>query len=421
MASVNKPKKFPTWSPTTKLVIGLTIVGVVGALLVRFRSIVGPLILSFILAYVLHPIAFWISDRTKISWRNSVNLVYLLLIILLAGLLTASGVVMFQQVQSLFGIVQEFVTDLPQLADEITAQLPNLVYEIGPYTLDLSKIEIDLVAVSEQIISIVQPLLGQAGNLIASFATSAVVFLGWGVFVVLISYFVMSDAGRVPDFINMIDIEFPKIYDYDIRRMARELGSIWHAFLRGQLIIMILVVISGWLMLTILGVDQAIALALLAGGSKFIPYVGPFIAGIVTAVVAYFQGVNYLGMDQFWFATVAVVGTLILDQIFDNLVYPRVIGSTLGVPPAGVLVAAIIAANLLGLIGLLIAAPVLATIMLVGRYTVRKMFDLDPWPDPEVTEVDISFPGRGILRRIWRRLRNLIQPKKGDSDDRETP
>jgi hypothetical protein len=44
-----------------------------------------------------------------------------------------------------------------------------------------------------------------------------------------------------------------------------------------------------------------------------------------------------------------------------------------------VLVAALIAANLIGVVGVLLAAPVLASLNLIGRYTLRKMFDLDPW------------------------------------------
>jgi hypothetical protein len=52
----------------------------------------------------------------------------------------------------------------------------------------------------------------------------------------------------------------------------------------------------------------------------------------------------------------------------------------LRVHPAAVLVTALIAANLIGILGVVIAAPFLATITLLGRYTMRKMLDLDPWP-----------------------------------------
>jgi len=62
----------------------------------------------------------------------------------------------------------------------------------------------------------------------------------------------------------------------------------------------------------------------------------------------------------------------------------------LKVHPAAVLITALISANLLGIIGVVIAAPFLATFTLLGRYTMRKMFDLNPWPEKEEAPVPPS-------------------------------
>ena len=80
---------------------------------------------------------------------------------------------------------------------------------------------------------------------------------------------------------------------------------------------------------------------------------------------------------------IVVIITLAVDQVIDTFITPRIMARTLKVHPAAVLVAALIAANLLGLLGVVIAAPFLATILLLGRYVMRKMFDLDPWPPVE--------------------------------------
>jgi predicted PurR-regulated permease PerM len=87
-----------------------------------------------------------------------------------------------------------------------------------------------------------------------------------------------------------------------------------------------------------------------------------------------------------------VITTTVIDWIIDNLVVPRIMARSLRVHPAAVLVTALIAANLLGIIGVVIAAPFLASIMLLGRYTMRKMLDLDPWPPGETASAQpISF------------------------------
>jgi len=91
---------------------------------------------------------------------------------------------------------------------------------------------------------------------------------------------------------------------------------------------------------------------------------------------------------------------ILVDQIFDQLISPRIFGDTLGVHPAAILVAAIIAANLIGLVGLVLASPVLATLNLVGRYILRKMLDLDPWPE-QAPAVAYS---RLTWARLWRRV-----------------
>jgi predicted PurR-regulated permease PerM len=117
----------------------------------------------------------------------------------------------------------------------------------------------------------------------------------------------------------------------------------------------------------------------------------------VTFLVALFQGENYFGLVPYQYAILVVVSAFVLDQIFDNLVSPRLLGQALGVHPAGVLIAAIIAANLIGIIGLVLAAPVLATLGLLGRYIARKMLDLDPWPEPEAR------PPTGFQEIPWSR------------------
>jgi hypothetical protein len=97
--------------------------------------------------------------------------------------------------------------------------------------------------------------------------------------------------------------------------------------------------------------------------------------------VTLFQGGNYFNLQPIFYTALTIGLSILLDQIYDNLISPRIMGKSLGVHPAAVLVVAIIAANLIGIIGLVLAAPVLATVSLIGRYTVNKMFDRDPWVD----------------------------------------
>src|SRR5512141_649813 len=82
----------PRWTSTTKLLVGLVIVGIVAFLLYRFTSLITPLLMVFILAYLLHPVATLIAHSFRISWKAAVNILYFIILIFLLGTLTLGSV-----------------------------------------------------------------------------------------------------------------------------------------------------------------------------------------------------------------------------------------------------------------------------------------------------------------------------------------
>lgn len=387
----------PAWGTNTKLVVALTIVVVVGALLVKFQFIITPLLIALLLAYLFHPIANFLQRKLHLSWNASIAVIYLVIIILLIGLLTLGGVGLVQQVQSLVIIIQDAITTLPQLIASVSGK----VYQFGPFKLDFSAL--DLKALSSQVLGMVQPLLSRTGALVSTMAGSAANFLGWTLFVILVSYFVLAESGGLRDRIIIVDIPG---YTLDLKRLSRELGRTWNAFLRGQIIIFFLAIIVYSIVLSVLGVHYAISLAFLAGLARFVPYVGPAINWIILVLVSYFQVFKLFGLSPFYYTLLILIIALVIDQIFDNIISPRILSDALKVHPAAVLVAAIVAANLFGLLGVVIAAPILATATLLWKYTMRKMLDLNPWPDEEQLQPPPP-PGSRFLipiRRIFRTL-----------------
>jgi predicted PurR-regulated permease PerM len=365
------PLESPKWGPTAKLIVGLSLTAILLVLVFYFRSLIGPLVLAFILAYLLHPVIDGITRFTGITWRGAVNVTYILLLILLGTSFTLAGLAAAQQISNLYDVIVRFVNDLPSLADEIS----NQIILIGPFELDMT--QLDLGPLAERLLATLQPLLARLGGLLSTFATSAAATLGWGLFVLIISYFLLAEAKRVPREISGIEIPG---YDEDIRRIGIELRRIWNAFLRGQFIIITMVFITYTVMMTLLGVRFALAIAILAALSRFVPYLGALTAWTVLGVVAFFQPSNYFGMETWQFVLFVLTAAIVTDQIFDNLVSPRVFGQALEIHPAAVLIAAITAASFIGLIGLILAAPTVATLKLLGRYTIRKMLDQEPWP-----------------------------------------
>lgn len=402
MENTNQPNS-PSWGGNTKLVVALTLIVLIGALIVNSQTVITPLLIALVVSYLFHPIADFFQRKLRFSWGASVGVIYLIILIVLIGSLTLGGVGLAQQIQNLIVNVQEAIQGLPELIQTASEQ----VFQIGPFTLDLRTL--DLNGISQQILSAVQPLLSRTGTILGSVAGSAANFLGWTLFVLLVSYFVLAESGGLKD--RMVKIDIPG-YTEDISRLTRELGRIWNAFLRGQIILFFLTIIVYSIALGILGVNYAVPLAFLAGIARFVPYVGPAINWGILVIVAYFQVFKLFDMEPWSYTLLVLIVAIVIDQIFDNILSPRILSDALKVHPAAVLVAAIIAANLFGFLGVVVAAPLLATTLLLWNYTMRKLLDLDPFPDEEIHQPPPPFGSRLMvaLRRFFRSLN--LKPKK---------
>jgi predicted PurR-regulated permease PerM len=401
----SKPvEKSPGWGRNIKLIVGFTLVAIVAGFLYRFNSILPPLLLTFILTYLLRPLATRLSKGTRLSWRWSVNIIFIGLIIFLITALTLTGVAVVQQFQSLINVVQRFISDLPELVLEITSK----IYMIGPFQIDLSHYlsTSNLESFAQEILGIIQPMLGQAGNLVGTLASRTMTTLGWGFFIILVTYFILADMGQVPD--RIVQFELPG-YDSDIRRIAYELSRIWNAFLRGQIIMFTLSVVVYSILFGILGVRFVLALALVSGLARFVPYVGQFVNWIVLVLVVAFQSDNYFGLSTFQYVILVVAFVFVIDQVFDNIISPRILGQSIGVHPAAVLIAAIIGFSLLGIVGVILAAPGLASLTMLGGYISRKMLDLDPWPEKEEIDEEFKYPWVKWIDRIRSFVKIIIE------------
>jgi predicted PurR-regulated permease PerM len=107
-------------------------------------------------------------------------------------------------------------------------------------------------------------------------------------------------------------------------------------------------------------------------------------------------------------AIVVVITVIVLDQAIDYVLLPRIMGSSLNLHPVIIIVGAIVGASLAGVIGLLLSAPAMATLILLSRYAYRKLVDLSPW-DPPIDATPRPRPLRWPwLRFVRRRAREPV-------------
>lgn len=371
----------PKWGSTTKLVVALSLVAVGIFLLARFLDIVSPILLAFILAYLFYPIADAVRKYLRIPWRFSVTVVYLIVLLLLLGSLASGGLAIFTQVQHLIDVLQKNIATLPDFLNNLTAH----AYKIGPFELDFRRLDVS--AINQQIIGSIQPILTTASKNVLNIASSAATMVGWMFFILLLSYFMLAESNGL----RLFYVSIPGYTD-DFNRLGGELNRIWNAFLRNQLTIVLLTIAVYNILLAALGVNYFFGLSLLAGMARFIPYVGPLIAWTSYGLVAFFQGSTIFGLSPLWYVALVVGAAWFMDTIMDNVVVPRLMANALRVHPAAVMVSALVAFNLLGVVGMILAAPVLASFKLFLEYLFAKLFDQDPWANIDVRPAQPPVP-----------------------------
>ncbi len=403
-----KGKASPQWPSSTKLVVAASFVVVIAGLLVFFRDIWGPLLLAFVMVYLLYPVADGIHKKMHLPWRLSVGVLYLVLLVLLIGLLVWGGFTLVDQSINLFDFLEEQMEYLP----DFLTDLGQTRYQIGPYILDFSELDVQIDQVVNEVLNSLTSLIASAGSLAGTIAGGAANLVANLVLVMLVSFFMLSESNGVAS--QVVKFNIPR-YQYDIERMGKELSRVWDAFLRGQLTLILITILIYTIILSILGLPYALGLALLAGLARFLPYVGPAILWVVLFTVSIFSVTPSFGLTPFWYAMLVVGVGWIFDTLIDQMITPKMMGSALHVHPAALLIGAYVGASLLGFIGIMLAAPVLATLMLVANYALRKSFDLDPWQEldkeREKRKLAAQQPEEGGVS-IWQRINDMLWKKK---------
>jgi phosphoglycolate phosphatase-like HAD superfamily hydrolase len=194
---------------------------------------------------------------------------------------------------------------------------------------------------------------------------------------------------------RLIYEQIPGDYQEDIRRLSEELGETWQAFLRGQIALAFVVGVITWIPLVIVGMPNAGGLALLSGVLEFLPNVGQGISGAIGVIVALFRGSTWLPVNSITFAIIVLVIYSIIAQIENVYLVPRLVGGRVKLHPAVAFVGTVAGALVFGVLGVLLATPVIASARLILLYVYRKLLDREPF-EPE-RSLDASVRIRGLI------------------------
>lgn len=418
---VAAPSGESRWDRSTKRTVLVIMLVALVFIIYISRPIIPMVLIAAILAYLLNPIVN-LAERIRIPRPISTLLVYFMVVALLALLPVVFLPALIDQLRALatfnvpgtarnlIGWANEAIQGLPPRVVVVGFELP--VGDVVRQTQQNSQ-QMQFVPSVNDILNTIQQFLSATTNVVSSTASIGINVVGTvfsTILAILVTFFVSlymtMDAPRISAYFHSL---FPTSYRSELAGLLRRIGLVWQAFLRGQLILSIVVGVTTWLSLSLVGMPGALIFGLLAGLLEVVPNLGPTLAAIPAVITALIQGSSVLepmGIDNVGFALITVGIYLLIQQLENNILVPRIIGDSINLHPIVVICAVAVGLSVGGILGALLAPPVVATFRVIGSYIHAKLLDYPP------------FMGRTLPANVPRTYRRKVTGRELNAQQR---
>jgi predicted PurR-regulated permease PerM len=199
-------------------------------------------------------------------------------------------------------------------------------------------------------------LVARAGNAMVGYSSDILTMVGYAISTTFLAIYLLADPVRAR---GLVFAMVPRHHHIKLARILIELKVIVGGYMRGQLITSVAIAVFTFAVLTVFRVDDALALALFAGITDVIPFIGGYVASLPAVVAVTGSGP----------AAVAIVFLLMFayQEFESRILVPRVYGKVLRLPPAVVVVSLLVGGTLMGIVGALLALPIAAGLQMVVR------------------------------------------------------
>lgn len=348
----------PNWSTPFRYIVGSLAFVAFIAFLFYMGEAMNALVIAAFSAYLLNPIVTFLLERTRLSRAWAVNIVFFTALILLLGLPAGFTPIFFDEAQLV-------VEDLLNLTTELNQTLSQPVL-LGPYEFHFEELGRGLTEIQRTVLS---PLPEELLQLLESTSIGVLWFL-----VIMVSvHLFLSHWPSMRDW--MLGFS-PADYQEEVNQLYQRIRDVWMAYLRGQIVLMIIVGVVFTIAWWIIGIPGALALGVIAGFFTLVPDVGPFLAAVLAVGVALLEGSSWIPLSNAWVAGIVTVTYLVLINLKGLVLRPYVMGRSVHMNEGLVFVAIMAATILKGIMGALLVVPVLATVAIIGEYIRRRVLGL---------------------------------------------
>lgn len=318
-----------------------------------FDSVVMPFILGIVIAYLLDPVMRKFARRNIPRWASAL-LVLSVFCLGIAVILMLTVPLVLRQGEMLITQLPRYIEMIKDYAEPYIGWLKDRAGE--DY--------VDQLAGAMQ--SGAGEVVGVTGGILGSIATGGkfmMEFLTTLVLTPLVAFFMMKEW---PHIVKWVESLYPRQHEALIRRLLRKIDGKVAGFIRGQITVAFMLGLIYAVALSLAGLNYGFLIGIGAGVFSIIPLVGSTLGLVVGVAVAWFQ------MHDLTFVFIIAAIFMAGQFIEGNFLSPKVVGDRVGLHPLWIIFALMAGGSLLGIVGMLIAVPVAATIGVLAGFAIER-------------------------------------------------
>ena len=339
--------------PVLKRIFVLGAIALFGYIIYLLMPVIAPFIAAFLLAYLINPLV------TRMAKYNMPRWVTISLVLL--GIMFAIGLGTWYLAPLLWEQIGYASKNIPEVLRWFNqTAIPWLEKS---FNLTLDRVNND--ELSNAVMDYLQTnySVDSAQSIVYRIAQSGLSIMHTGgllLLVPVIAFYFLLDWNNM---IWRLQLLIPRQIEPTVVSIAKECHAVLGAFVKGQLLVMLLLGIVYAVGLQIIGIEVGLIIGLIAGLCSIIPYLG-FAAGIIAAFAA---SLLQYGLD--WVHLLLVLVVFMIGQVIESyILQPFLLGDKIGLSPVAVVFAVLAGAQLYGFVGMLIALPVAAVLVVLLRH-----------------------------------------------------
>lgn len=310
-------------------------------ILKEFIIVISPIFIGFLIAWLFEPLVKKLQAK-KVPRLLGCILSYLII-------LGVIFLIAYMFIPSLITQIKDFVAAAPEIFKELTKFATNIIEKFDTNHL------VNIKDVKKEITSIISNFgMGLVSNLPEYALSIGKTIINGGLNFVLglmIGFYLLFDFDKVNE---NIDKMLPKTWKENFRELTKRINTSLRSYVQGVLLVMFLVFLTQSIGLTLAGMEAPLLFALFCAVTDIIPYFGPYIGGIPAVIV---------GFTISPITGICVLISILVVQLLENNFYqPLIMGHTMQLHPVTIMLGLLIFEHFFGILGMVIATPVIACI-----------------------------------------------------------